>query len=248
MKLISAVLAPERLDAVAAALAEAEVYRMTVTECRGVARAGAKVSDLIAGLRPLHGFGGSYAAFQAYRRVSTEAKKQSIVVARVNGVYAGLALALNSLLAAAVTLWAGLLTFRGEITVGQLVMAVGLAQFLIEPLRMFSEMPKYVMIARASAARMALVLAAPPVMSPGTQRPSAGGGIEIAGGFIGKNDAGVIGGGAGDGDTLLFAAREFGGPMGGARRDAEEIKQFHGPRLGRSLVLAGNDLRHHDVF
>jgi len=36
VKLITAVLAPERLDAVAAALAEVEVYRMTVTECRGV--------------------------------------------------------------------------------------------------------------------------------------------------------------------------------------------------------------------
>ncbi|MEV6710977.1 ABC transporter ATP-binding protein [Lentzea sp. NPDC051208] len=134
-----------------------------------VARAGAKVSDLIAGLRPLHGFGGSYAAFQAYRRVSTEAKQQSIVVARVNGVYAGMALALNSLLAAAVTLWAGLLTFQGEITIGQLVMAVGLAQFLIEPLKLFSEMPKYVMMARASAERMALVLAAPARMTPGVE-------------------------------------------------------------------------------
>ena len=40
MKLITAVLAPERLDSVAAALAEVEVYRMTVTECRGVARTG----------------------------------------------------------------------------------------------------------------------------------------------------------------------------------------------------------------
>jgi len=39
MKLITAVIAPERLDAVAAALAQAEVYRMTVTECRGVAKA-----------------------------------------------------------------------------------------------------------------------------------------------------------------------------------------------------------------
>ncbi|WP_207311149.1 ABC transporter ATP-binding protein [Lentzea alba] len=146
-----------------------------------VARAGAKVSDLIAGLRPLHGFGGSYAAFQAYRRVSTEAKKQSIVVARVNGVYAGLALALNSLLAAAVTLWAGLLTFRGEITVGQLVMAVGLAQFLIEPLKMFSEMPKYVMIARASAERMALILAAPPLMTPGVEEPGPSSGLEVSG-------------------------------------------------------------------
>ena len=40
MKLIPAVIAPERLDAVAAALAEVEVYRMTVTECRGVVDGG----------------------------------------------------------------------------------------------------------------------------------------------------------------------------------------------------------------
>ncbi|SDO31565.1 ABC transporter ATP-binding protein [Lentzea jiangxiensis] len=145
-----------------------------------VARAGAKVSDLIAGLRPLHGFGGSYAAFQAYRKVSTEAKEQSIVVARVNGVYAGLSLALNSVLAAAVTLWAGLLTFRGDITIGELVMVVGLAQFLIEPLKLFSEMPKYVMIARASAERMALVLAAPARMTPGVEEPDPDSGLELS--------------------------------------------------------------------
>ncbi|MGW6929317.1 ABC transporter ATP-binding protein [Lentzea sp. NPDC054927] len=152
----------------------------TQTQQAKVARAGAKVSDLIAGLRPLHGFGGSYAAFQAYRRVSTEAKKQSIVVARVNGVYAGLALALNSLLAAAVTLWAGVLTFQGSITIGQLVMVVGLAQFLIEPLKLFSEMPKYVMIARASAERMALILAAPARMTPGVEVPGPSSGLEIS--------------------------------------------------------------------
>ncbi len=40
MKLVTAVLAPERLDAVAAALAEVEVFRMTVTECRGVLQDG----------------------------------------------------------------------------------------------------------------------------------------------------------------------------------------------------------------
>jgi len=38
VKLVTAVLAPERLEAVAAALAEVEVFRMTVTECRGVGR------------------------------------------------------------------------------------------------------------------------------------------------------------------------------------------------------------------
>ncbi|MGX1911512.1 ABC transporter ATP-binding protein [Streptomyces phaeochromogenes] len=144
-----------------------------------VARAGAKVADLIIGLRPLHGFGGNHAAFRSYRKVSTEAKHQAITVAKVNGVYAGTALALNAVLAAAVTLTAGWLAFGGEITIGELVMAVGLAQFIMEPLKLFSEMPKYVMIARASAERMALVLTAPPVTTPGPELPSEGGSLEI---------------------------------------------------------------------
>ncbi|MEU6717087.1 ABC transporter ATP-binding protein [Nonomuraea sp. NPDC046802] len=144
-----------------------------------VARAGAKVADLITGLRPLHGFGGNHAAFLSYRKVSTEARSQAITVAKVNGAYAGAALALNAVLATAVTLAAGWLAFNGRITIGQLVMAVGLAQFIMEPLKLFSEMPKYVMIARASAERMALVLAAPPVMTPGRERPSAGGDLEV---------------------------------------------------------------------
>ncbi|MBE8470491.1 ABC transporter ATP-binding protein [Streptomyces justiciae] len=146
-----------------------------------VARAGAKVADLITGLRPLHGFGGNHAAFASYRTVSTEAKHQAITVAKVNGAYAGAALALNALLAAAVTLTAGWLAFEGRITVGELVMAVGLAQFIIEPLKLFSEMPKYVMIARASAERMALVLTALPVATPGSERPSAGSDLEVDG-------------------------------------------------------------------
>ncbi|MEU9319823.1 ABC transporter ATP-binding protein [Streptomyces sp. NPDC048295] len=146
-----------------------------------VARAGAKVADLIIGLRPLHGFGGNHAAFGSYRKVSTDAKRQAVTVARVNGAYAGTALALNAVLAAAVSLTAGWLAFDGRITIGELVMAVGLAQFIIEPLKMFSEMPKYVMTARASAERMALVLSAPPVTTPGSQRPAPGGGLVVDG-------------------------------------------------------------------
>ncbi|KPC83970.1 MULTISPECIES: ABC transporter ATP-binding protein [Streptomyces] len=144
-----------------------------------VARAGAKVADLITGLRPLHGFGGNHAAFTSYRKVSTDARHQAITVARANGAYAGTALALNAVLAAAVTLTAGWLAFERRITIGELVMAVGLAQFVMEPLKLFSEMPKYVMTARASAERMALVLSAPPVTAPGRDRPAEGGGLEI---------------------------------------------------------------------
>ncbi|MFD7412782.1 ABC transporter ATP-binding protein [Kitasatospora purpeofusca] len=144
-----------------------------------VARAGAKVADLITGLRPLHGFGGNHAAFRSYRRVSTEAKEQAVTVARVNGLYAGTALGLNAILAVSVTLTAGWLAFDGQIDIGELVMAVGLAQFVMEPLRLFSDMPKYVMMARASAERMALVLSAAPVAVPGEERPSPGGALEI---------------------------------------------------------------------
>ncbi|MET9552247.1 ABC transporter ATP-binding protein [Streptomyces sp. NPDC006645] len=144
-----------------------------------VARAGAKVADLITGLRPLHGFGGNHAAFLSYRKVSSDAKHQAVTVARVNGAYAGTALALNAVLAGAVTLAAGWLAFGGQISIGELVMAVGLAQFIIEPLKLFSEMPKYVMMARASADRMALVLTAPPLTTPGPERPAAGGGLEV---------------------------------------------------------------------
>ncbi|MFI0454045.1 ABC transporter ATP-binding protein [Actinomadura sp. 6N118] len=144
-----------------------------------VARAGAKVADLITGLRPLRGFGGNHAAFHSYRKVSTEAKHQAITVAKVNGAYAGTALALNAILAAAVTLTAGHLAFQGQITIGELVMAVGLAQFIMEPLKLFSEMPKYVMIARASAERMALVLAAPPAMTPGPKHPAPNSDLEV---------------------------------------------------------------------
>jgi putative ABC transport system ATP-binding protein len=146
-----------------------------------VARAGAKVADLIIGLRPLHGFGGNHAAFRSYREVSTEAKHQAVTVAKVNGVYAGTALALNAVLAAAVRVTAGWLAFEGRINIGELVMAVGLAQFIMEPLKLFSEMPKYVMIARASAERMALVLSAPPVTTPGAERPAPGCGLEVDG-------------------------------------------------------------------
>ncbi|MEV7567431.1 ABC transporter ATP-binding protein [Streptomyces tanashiensis] len=144
-----------------------------------VARAGAKVADLISGLRPLHGFGGNHAAFRSYRRVSTEAKEQAVTVARVNGAYAGTALGLNAALAASVTLTAGWLAFDRQISVGELVMAVGLAQFIMEPLRLFSDMPKYVMMARASAERMALVLSAAPAAASGRERPAPGGDLEI---------------------------------------------------------------------
>ncbi|GAB3129868.1 ABC transporter ATP-binding protein [Tsukamurella serpentis] len=132
-----------------------------------VAVATARVADLIAGLRPLHGFGGNRAAFDGYRVVSRRAAGQAVGVARVSGAYAGAALLLNLALAVAVTLTAGWFALIGRISVAELVMAVGLSQFIIEPIKLFSEMPKYVATARASADRLALVLDAEPRFADG---------------------------------------------------------------------------------
>ncbi|WP_018653836.1 ABC transporter ATP-binding protein [Actinomadura flavalba] len=178
-----------------------------------VARAGAKVADLITGLRPLRGFGGNHAAFRSYRAVSAEARHQAVTVAKANGVYAGTALALNATLAAAVTLTAGWLAFQGRVTIGELVMAVGLAQFIMEPLKLFSEMPKYVMIARASADRMALVLAAPPVRTPGSGRPDPGGDLVVDG----------VSHGSLDGLTFRVAPGEFVAVAAYRPRDAADL-------------------------
>ena len=50
--------------------------------------------------------------------------------------------------------------------------------------------------------------------------------VERGGGFIGEDEAGLIGQGAGDGDALLFAAGERFGEIVGARADAEVVEQL----------------------
>lgn len=144
------------------ALASHKIGARTREQQRLVARATAKASDLIRGLRPLHGFGGNAPAFRGYRDVSTVARDQSIRVARAEGSYWGLSVGLNALLAASISLLGGWYAFGGDITIGELVAVVGIAQFIIEPLGLFARMPKYVATANASAHRLALALSAPP--------------------------------------------------------------------------------------
>src|SRR4051794_30305148 len=52
--------------------------------------------------------------------------------------------------------------------------------------------------------------------------------VEVAGRFVGKDEFGAVGEGAGDGDSLLFATRELAGAVGEALRQAERGEQFGG--------------------
>jgi hypothetical protein len=56
----------------------------------------------------------------------------------------------------------------------------------------------------------------------------AGGDIEIAGGFIGKEKCGIIPKRTGDGDALLLAARKFRGPVMQAATKTDLVEQMRG--------------------
>ena len=57
--------------------------------------------------------------------------------------------------------------------------------------------------------------------------------VERGSGFVGEDQAGLVGQGAGDGDALLFAAGERFGEIVGARADAEVVEQLHARAAGR---------------
>lgn len=136
--------------------------------------ATAMSADLIAGLRPLRGIGAEPAAAQRYRTVSRDALAASIRAARTQGVYLGFSTALSALLAVGIAVLAGWFALRGDITVGQLITVIGLAQFLLEPFGTMAEVPSWIAEARASAERVGWIEDAPLTLSRGGGTLGAG--------------------------------------------------------------------------
>lgn len=62
------------------------------------------------------------------------------------------------------------------------------------------------------------------------QNPAPRGPVEVAGGFIGEEDPGLVDQGASNRHTLALAAGEFGGPVTKTVPEAEGLQQFG--RLG----------------
>jgi putative ABC transport system ATP-binding protein len=76
-------------------------------------------------------------------------------------------LALNGIFLALVALIGGRLAAGGDLTIGGLIAAVGLAQFLIGPLANFVWVNSEFAQARGSASRLASMLSTPPAVAPG---------------------------------------------------------------------------------
>ncbi|AUH39397.1 ABC transporter ATP-binding protein [Streptomyces sp. CMB-StM0423] len=144
----------------------------SAAEQEQAATASGVAADLIAGLRVLKGIGARDAAVERYRATSRDSLAATLRAARAEGWQNGVVLALTGGFIALVALVGGRLALSGDITLGQLVAAVGLAQFLLTPLQVFAYVNAEFAQARASAARVAEVLAAAPAVVPGDRRPA----------------------------------------------------------------------------
>ncbi|GAA3856997.1 ABC transporter ATP-binding protein [Saccharothrix violaceirubra] len=146
------------------------------------AMASGVAADLVAGLRALKGIGAEDTAAARYRETSRSSMAAAVRAARARAWLDGSMLTLTGIFLAIVALVGGQLAIAGDITVGQLVAAVGLAQFLLWPLTVFSWVNGMFAQGRASAARIAEVLAAPPAVPPGTAHlPAIAGHVELRG-------------------------------------------------------------------
>ncbi|WP_456544805.1 MULTISPECIES: ABC transporter transmembrane domain-containing protein [unclassified Blastococcus] len=150
--------------------------RRTAAQQEDVARTAGLATDLVQGVRALRGIGAEDAATERYRRTSRTSLASTLHAARAVGLYRGVTTLGSGLFLTAVAGAAGALAFDGQLSVGDLVTVVGLAQFLAEPVGLLGFAGQRWAEARASAARVADVLARPVLAAGGAGRTPAGAG------------------------------------------------------------------------
>jgi len=135
--------------------------RRAEAEQAHAAQAASVATDVVTGLRVLKGISGEGPALDRYRTASRDALQATLRAARAESAYQGAAVTLTLCFLALVALVAGRFATEGRISVGDLVAAVGLAQFLLGPLTRLAFVGATVARARASATRVAAVLDTP---------------------------------------------------------------------------------------
>ncbi|WP_026211862.1 ABC transporter ATP-binding protein [Longispora albida] len=141
------------------------------------ARASGVAVDLITGVRVLKGIGAEEHAAERFADTSRASRDAAVRAARAQAWLEGAMLTATGLLLAVIAVVGGRLAATGQISIGDLVAAVGLAQFLVWPLSSLAWAGGQVAAARASAARVQAVVfssgtsdevATPAAAGPGT--------------------------------------------------------------------------------
>ncbi|MER7913259.1 ABC transporter ATP-binding protein, partial [Streptomyces sp. NPDC096068] len=107
-------------------------------------------------------------AVARYRETSRSSLASALRAANSRAWHDGAILALTGVFIAVIGLVGAHLAMRGTISVGDLVAAVGLAQYLLGPFQLLTYVNGEFAQARASADRIAEVLASPPAVAAGT--------------------------------------------------------------------------------
>jgi putative ABC transport system ATP-binding protein len=149
------------------------ISRSSEAQQESIGRATGTATDLVRGLRPLKGIGAERAAVARYRVLSQQAKDASIRSTSSFGILDALAAGLNGLMLAVVALVAGRAALSGDLSVGELVAVVGLAQYLGEPILGLAYTSAQLASAHAAARRLAAYLSTPALVRHGDRTPDA---------------------------------------------------------------------------
>ena len=76
----------------------------------------------------------------------------------------------------------------------------------------------------------------------------AGGGVEIAGGFVGEKDRGLVDEGTGEGGSLELSTGQLVGAMVGAVGELDGFKEIVGTVTSRGVYTSGEEEREENVF
>ncbi len=136
-------------------------------EQSSAARAGALATDFVTGSRPLKGLGAEEAAVTRYTAASRASLLAGLRAVRSRSAYNGASTALSAAFLAGIAFFAAWFAVQGSITVGQLVAVVGVAQFVQGPMAALGFLSVELARKRASAARIAVLLAEPDAVPEG---------------------------------------------------------------------------------
>ncbi|UYM04354.1 ABC transporter ATP-binding protein [Solicola gregarius] len=153
--------------------------RRSAEQQAAIGRTTAMATDLVRGVRVLHGIGAERQALRRYEQSSQEALGAALWAARWRGLLLGVSETASGLFLAAVAGTAGWFALDGRISVGELVTVIGLAQFVSEPVRMLGGVAEDIATFRASADRVAGVLRSPLVADDGTRVAPSGQGVTV---------------------------------------------------------------------
>lgn len=138
-------------------------------EQRGVATAASLAEDIVRGLRVLRGIGAQRTATENYARASRAALGSAMSTARLEATVNGFKTLATGLYLVVVAAVGGWLALGGQLSLGHLVAALGLAQFLTGPLQTLFSLGPARARAMASAERVIRMLETPAaVLGPGT--------------------------------------------------------------------------------